>query len=1040
VPKTIRYSMVLTVLFPSFAASQAYGYRFLRTDVEPANVIYDRVHQQFFASVPAKNEIEVISCNDGSLLARIDVPSPNGLDLSPDGSLLFVSGSGELPVIDGFFAIDAATFRVLRFVQSEPPFADPAGFQRLLFRGFAAMGNGKLFYNAVVSYDPYAPIFEYDPRTGASIPAAGSLFWGYMNKSANGARFVVTGSDRLQVYDAATDRFTAPVPLPKDRIPSGVIPSIFNSDGTRVLVNGHVVTDQYLNQIVDLWPDMDYRNCYGSAFSTDSSRVYCFGIPDLGSSNAIVRVFDATTGAILGDVPAPSPKSFWPSGIAVSPKGLALLTCDHGLALLDVSAPAQSLGRSPLVIDRMTPQAGAAESPTPVVFELVPGPSFAGSAFFFGALPGKVLQTGQSAIGETMVTVQPPSPPTTGAVDVSMRTRDGSAFYAPEGYSYGPVILFQDITAGPAAGGTKVHLFGYGFGSTPKVMIGGAGATITDLLPAPKIAPYSFPIQQLEFTTPPGPLGPADLTLTTPEGAVTQKNGYLYVSHSQVPGLQPLQMALDERRGSLYVADAVSGDVKAVDTNTLAVTTLIKMPSGAATGLALTPDGGKLLVISEQARTLTIYDLNARAVLKTFVPTPDGQTSVVWCNFCVSSTVTPLAVAGTARGTALVGLALDNVLDAGKLYEIDLKTGAAVDLSPYPGAGVGSVTWQMLLAPSADGSEIYIANSGFYETTQGYLSLWSSALGAVRWRRPISLAGVIDLSASASGDTVMCRSFTYSRRLDQLTVLAPNALRRSVQVFGQKINATGSLWYMPTTTGVEIYDVHRGDMRLSIGIPGGVQPVVDGMVINRTGTTIYVAESGALGVIQLPAAPLSISGVQFIGVGPGTRGRGTEKLTVQGSGFQEGAMVRIGQTIARTNVLSSSEMTITAPVLLRPRHHADAAVPFGIVEELSVSVTNPNGDTYQLPASYDPNLYPTEPQPVLSAVSASPPHATFSLAISGSGFLVTSEVYVDGESVHTAYVDSQHLAVYLYGLPSGKHSVTVVNPHSGASNTLAVSL
>jgi hypothetical protein len=1025
--RAIHYSIVLVFVFPSFAACQAYGYRFHRTDVEPSSVIYDEDHQQFFASVPAKNEIEVISANDGSLLARIDVPSPAGLDLSPDGTLLFVSSFGGLPpypAIDGFFAIDTTTFHVVRFVQSEPPFEDPSGFLRLQFADFAAMRNGKLFYSAVVSYNPYAPIFEYDPKTGASIAAPGSLFSGFLSKSANGARFVVTHYDGLQVYDAATDRFTALFPLPKDGMPTGGVSAIFNSDGTRILVNGHVVTDQYLNQIVDLRPNIDYRNCYGAAFSQDSSKVYCFGYPDLISRIATVRVFDATSGAILGDVPAPSP----PGRIAVSSKGLALLTTDRGVAVLDVSAPAQSLGRSPLGVGRMTPQAGAAESPAPVIFELTSGsPSDAG-AFFFGAVPGKVLQTGQSAIGATAITVKPPAAATPGAVDVSVRTSDGSAFYAPEAYSYGPVILFEDVSAGASAGGTKVHLFGYGFGSYPTVKVGGVEATITDLIPAQQITSYSFPIQQLEFVTPPGLVGPADVTLTTSDGAATQKNGFLYVTHSQVSGLQPLQMVLDERRGSLYVADSVSGDVKAVDTSTLAVTTLIQMPAGSATGLALTPDGGKLLAISAKAVTLTVYDLNARAVLKTLVLTPGGQPSIP---------VTPTSVVGTARGTALVGLSLDYLLDAGKLYEIDLKTGVAVDLAPNLSFGIGTVTSQMLLAPSADGSEIYICNSGIAGTSGGHLSLWNSALGAVTWSRFVTLSDIIDLSASASADRVLTGSFTYSRRLDQLTVVAPNALRRSQRVIGQKLNSAGSLLYIPTTTGVEIYDVHRGDMRLSVGIPGGVPVVVDGLVIDRTGTTMYVAQSGALGVIHLPAAPLSIGGVQFKGVEPGSRGHNIEKLSIKGSGFQKGASVSTGPIVARPDVLSSNEMAVTSPIVLRPRKHSNAAPSFGIPEELTVSITNPNGDSYSLPASYDSDLYPTEPQPVLSAVSSPPPHASFSLAISGSGFLVTSEVYIDGVSVHTGFVDGQHLVVYLYGLPSGKHNFTVVNPHSGASNTIA---
>jgi YVTN family beta-propeller protein len=1018
VPQAIRYSLVLAFLFPSFGTCQAYGYHFFRTDVGPENIIYDAIHQQFFASVPAKNEIEVISGKDGSLLARINVPSPNGLDLSPDGSILFVSGIGDLPpypVIDGFFAIDTTTFQVIRFLQSEAPFMDGGGFALPQFRSFGAMRNGKFFYDAAVSYNAYVPIFEYDLQTGVSIDTPGSSFSGHISKSANGARFVVTQYQGLQVYNGDTDRFSDPVPLPKDLIPTASASAIFNSDGTRILVNGHIVTDQYLNQMIDLWPNMDYRNCYSSAFSTDGSKVYCYGLPDLVSTRAVVRVFDSKNGAILGDVPAPSPS--WPSSIAVSSTGLAVLTGKQGVVLLNVSTPAQGLGQSEYLIDTMTPQSSPSASPTPVVFQWLPDRSPAGSAYFFGALQGTVLQTGQSSLRAAMVTVQPPSATAPAAVDVSIRTGDGSAFYAPEAYSYGPVIVSQDIGAGPAAGGTKVHLSGYGFGVMPTVTVGGAAATITDVRSAPKISTYAFPTQQLEFITPPGPTGPADIILTTPNGAVTKRNGYLYLPHSQVPGLQPVQMVLDERRHSLYVADAASGDVKAVDTSTLSVSTLINMSAGPATGLALMPDGGKLLAISYQARTLTVYDLNARAVLKTFVPTPGGQTSVSQCDTCPPGTASPNTVAGTARGTALVGLAFDHMWDVGMLYEVNLDTGATVDLGP----GLISVSWEMLLAPSADGSKIYIANSGLYGTSGGYLSLWDSALGAVTWRRNISLADVIDLSPSASGDRVYTGSFTYSRRLDQLTVLAP--MQSLQRVFGQKMNMTGSLLYIPTTSGVQIYDVHRGDLRLSVGVPGGVQIAMDGMVIDQTGTTIYLAEAAGLGIIRLPAAPLSISEVAYSAGVRGIRGPGRDSLnlptlSIQGSGFQENATVSIGATVERGDVLSSAGMTVPAPVVHGYQKcsrwpcattNSTAATPFGIPEEPTVTVTNPDGDTYRLQAAYDPNEYPAEPLPVLSAVSTPAPGVKFvisSLAISGRGFLASSEVYIDGISVQTAFIDS----------------------------------
>src|ERR1700730_3310122 len=106
------YCFVLAVFLAGNAASQApYGYHFIRTDQNPAAVIYDSVHQQFFVSVPEKNEIEDVSGIDGSQVARISVTGPTSMDLSPDGHLLYVTNSLSYlhteQWLSRFFVVDA---------------------------------------------------------------------------------------------------------------------------------------------------------------------------------------------------------------------------------------------------------------------------------------------------------------------------------------------------------------------------------------------------------------------------------------------------------------------------------------------------------------------------------------------------------------------------------------------------------------------------------------------------------------------------------------------------------------------------------------------------------------------------------------------------------------------------------------------------------------------------------------------------------------------------------------------------------------------
>ena len=70
------------------------------------------------------------------------------------------------------------------------------------------------------------------------------------------------------------------------------------------------------------------------------------------------------------------------------------------------------------------------------------------------------------------------------------------------------------------------------------------------------------------------------------------------------------------------------------------------------------------------------------------------------------------------------------------------------------------------------------------------------------------------------------------------------------------MHSSGALAYVPTTMGVEIYDVHHGPTVLSIGIPAGSLSTVDNLAISHAGSRLYVAQANGIGVIDLPVTPL----------------------------------------------------------------------------------------------------------------------------------------------------------------------------------------
>jgi hypothetical protein len=512
-------------------------------------------------------------------------------------------------------------------------------------------------------------------------------------------------------------------------------------------------------------------------------------------------------------------------------------------------------------------------------------------------------------------------------------------------------------------------------------------------------------MEYLTFTAPSGATGLADIIVTTNTGSTTVKNKFQYTTYRQIPGVLPARMVLDEPRGRLYVADLKTGRVLAVNTSTLAVSTLIDTAASPAVGLAMTPDGSKLLVISQSPGTLTVFDLNSASVLNTFVPVPGNQPT----SFVATSVV------ATARGTALVGLGDPATFDGGAFYEADLATGSTTD-----GGLVGCPASNLLFAPTSDGTQIYITSA-----VDGCFSLWSAASDSIVQQRSV-VDSVGQLSTTSSGDRFVTTSSIYSPTLVLTNTNAPNDLLVALRslVPGEKIHSTGSLTYVPTTKGIEIYDVHHGLMVLSLGIPGGAASTIDGLAIDSTGTLMYVAEATGLGVLRLSSAPLSI-GTLSPAQGSSTGG---VAVTVLGTGFSNGDTLLLDGHPAVAQVVESTKITFVTP--------ATSAA------KVALSVSKPGGETYELDAAFDASTLTPSPAPVLTAMNPTttpPKGGRVDLDISGSGFVASSQILLNGQPVQTVYVSGQRIVAYVYNVQGpGQQAVTVMNPPpgGGASNAL----
>ncbi len=158
-------------------------------------------------------------------------------------------------------------------------------------------------------------------------------------------------------------------------------------------------------------------------------------------------------------------------------------------------------------------------------------------------------------------------------------------------------------------------------------------------------------------------------------------------------------------------------------------------------------------------------------------------------------------------------------------------------------------------------------------------------------------------------------------------------------MFGLKLHDSGSLAYVPYQNGIDIYDVHHGNLRERLLLTETMQVVYDGLgihsvAIDETGGQIFLFTSAGLTIIELDSVPLSIGSVTPQ-VGPAAGGA---KLTIRGSGFLSGAAVTIGGVAAATALVDSDTLQVVAPSLS--------------TGPASMAVQNPDGTTYTLDDAY----------------------------------------------------------------------------------------
>jgi hypothetical protein len=875
----------------------------------PASIVYDPLHNLIFASNQANNAIDVISPNTQAIVSRIAIPLPQSLDISVDGQTLLV---GTHTSYD--YRIDLASLCI-------------TGSDLLSFSGIStssventpiALAGGNTFL-AIDQPDVYAA-FGLRSSTGVvtqlTYPVAGYNY-GFTHSGDCTHVYFTNSAGNLVRYDLTSGSFTT-TNLAAEAI-------AVNQDGSRILA---VNSSQYNSGSFSLYDaSFNLLKTYqadstssGVIVSPDFSRLYIFesgnpslGIPTIGLivPGTQVEIVDTASMTLTGFLPsmlfAGQPLAFDGIDRVLGSSG------QGGLSLLDLSAAPAASAEPYYYLAGVSPANSSAGLQT-----TLNGDGFTASPqVVFSQGASRSPASAVSAASTGSITVTAPSLPS-GCADVSVSFPTGASAYLPLSYCYSPRVISVTQNAGPSTGGTTVIITGFGVNAgTPSVTIGGVPATGVTISPA-FFSPNSLTLQpySVTATVPPGPAGPADIVLTTAIGSVTIPHAFTYVDHQTVSlpaGSLPFQVIYDAPRDRLLWTDNALNKliVFSIATNSI----IQQIPTGPAPrGLALTPDGANIVLVTAGDRTLTVFNAaTGSQVQQASIPTVAGAGS------------TPIYVAPIAGGKVLVDTDVDpNTNINSALYTYDLTANA---FSPMilPSFAKPFLGGENDLTVTPDGQHAIVGGFIYNAATETFSP---NQMGG--GNSPIFQ----DVSSDGAIYADVNNSYDPNGYTQNLFVSSDATLGLGLALPGRGLNATGSLLYKTYPNSIATFDVFYGTLLNTVMLPetaslNATGPAGTGSfglshltAIDPAGQRLWIITSAGLTTLHFDSDPLSVGEVQFSGA----------SLTLLGSGFSAGTTLLVDATSVPLTITSTTSASATLPTLSSGPHF--------------VTLTRPDGQTY----------------------------------------------------------------------------------------------
>jgi IPT/TIG domain-containing protein len=934
-PQTSLVTLDLNVSVPFPAISARPRSTFARTDTDPTDAVYDPVRKLVFATINGLNEVHVFSSLDASLKATIPVPWADGIDISADGSQIYVGSSATSHIS----IIDPNLLQVVRIVSgpARPPFG-PGDVGLDFPRVLRTLATGKVLIIAQHSDTSEDHVFLWDPATDTFVQKdpAGILTLQGIVRSGDHTRALAFGnsftfgSTAVTFYDPVSDTFNAPIDVDATKF-------VMNPNGTQIAawsttdITNILFFDGQLNQLASV-PALSGTGVMEPIYSRDGSFLYV--LTNYFNQARAVAVFNTASFTPVGISPDVSIGiSFFEKPYDIDETGMIFRGDQSGLAFVDVSSPGTfTVPTFVLGSQLVNPELMSVSGSTSAILSGVFDPSI--HHVFVGAPPASPASLQPTITGTdnlfTHITV--PASGVPGPANLTITRSDGWYAIAPDAVTFGPHVLFSQV-AGPPAGGSKSTLFGYGFSSaSTQVSIGGSLASSVQATASSGAFPT--PLNNMSFNSPAGAPGEADLTITTPQGSVTVPGGYQFLKQAQVfPVTGALnQIIYDQPRQRLYITNTSNNRVEIFSLGTNSFLAPIAVGAN-PTGIAQTPDGTLLAITNEGDGTVSVIDPDLAKVVSTFPVLVPAD---------LDPACSPRAIALTPvkPKRMLVQVNCTQELFNGFERLLDLTTGS-INCTGVVNCDPDNVTLRLLpgllvFSSFPDAGKVLLAETGIAPSTIG---VWDVDANQVTVRTRGAFPGEVTISPDTN--LIALDGIILDAQLDILTIpqepIYLFALAGSFNNnFGIKFNPSGSLFFFPQTNGtVDIFDVHRGRLALRVSLPEPSPVTLDPMVLDETGTRMFLISNSGLTIAQLSHAPLSIARML-----PPSATAGSV-VTIRGSGFESGATVSFG--------------TVQVPAVLIDSNTLQATVPATSAGSQRITVTNPDGKQYAFDAAFTLN-------------------------------------------------------------------------------------